>query len=144
MKKQNENRKTISVILFVLVCALAYGKSDKEVRDSDLKHWPKGKSPQEIGIRIAEKFLEPPLPYYRESAGKIPYKTVCTWLGGLWFAEAGKDINLFNRLENNFTPLFEEKNIYSQGPRMSIIMYLGLFRLSFISVPDNKNTLIWG
>ncbi|MGV8091094.1 MAG: glycoside hydrolase family 105 protein [Mangrovibacterium sp.] len=106
MRKQNEK---LFLLFFVLVSALTYGQSDKEVEDYDLKHWPNGKSPQEIGIRITKKFLEPPLPYYKESAGKIPYKTVCTWLGGLWFAEASKDKNLFNRLENNFTPLFEEK-----------------------------------
>lgn len=83
----------------------------------DLKHWPKGKSPEEIGKRIAVKFLDTPHTYYGNTHPDTPpvqitYPDVCTWLGGLWFAKVTKDDSLFNQLEKRFTPLFDtEKHL---------------------------------
>ena len=31
-----------------------------KAKEYDLKHWPEGKSPNEIAIRITEKFLKTP------------------------------------------------------------------------------------
>jgi rhamnogalacturonyl hydrolase YesR len=80
----------------------------------DLKNFPKGQTPQEIGTRIAEKFLKTPHSRYGNTRPEIPptqitYPDVCTWLGGMWFAEVTKNDQLFNRFESRFTPLFDKE-----------------------------------
>ena len=83
----------------------------------DLKNWPKGKSPEEIGKRITVKFLNTPHTYYGNTHPDAPpvqitYPDVCTWLGSLWFSEVTKNKKLFNQLEKRFDPLFgNEKNL---------------------------------
>jgi hypothetical protein len=81
----------------------------------DLKEWPVGKSPEEIGLRITNKYLSLPHSHwgkYRKKANRITYPDVCTWLGGLWFAEATNNEYLLNRLEERFLPLYgDEKHM---------------------------------
>ena len=101
----------LTLLLFIVVGGYAGTK------DYDLKHWPKGKSPLEIGIRIADKFLNTPHSRYGNTHPDTPptqitYPDVCTWLGGMWFAEATVNPGLFNRFEDRFAPLFDkEKNL---------------------------------
>lgn len=107
--------KTIFLLIFVFL--LSTVTITAQSPDYDLKHWPKGKSPEEIGMRIAVKFLDSPHTYYGDTHPKTPpvqitYPDVCTWLGGLWFANVTKNDDLRNRLENRFTPLFStEKHL---------------------------------
>ena len=88
-----------------------------QTKSYDLKNFPKGNTPQEIGTRIAEKFLKTPHSKYGNTHPETPptqitYPDVCTWLGGMWFAEVTKNKDLFNRFETRFTPLFgAEKNL---------------------------------
>ena len=83
----------------------------------NLKKWPAQKSPQEIGIRIAEKFLRTAHSRYGNThpttpPAQITYPDVCAWLGGMWFAEVTKNQPLFDRFEARFAPLFDtEKNL---------------------------------
>lgn len=80
---------------------------------SDLKKWPNGKSPEEIGLRIVNKFLNSPHSHwgkYRKAANRITYPDVCTWLGGLRFAKELGNEDLVNRLEDRFLPLFVEES----------------------------------
>jgi rhamnogalacturonyl hydrolase YesR len=77
------------------------------------KNWPKGSTPLEIGNRIAEKYLISPHSRYGNTRPPTPptqitYPDVCTWLGGLWFANVTKNDLLFNRLKERFEPLFGE------------------------------------
>jgi unsaturated rhamnogalacturonyl hydrolase len=107
--------KIIPVILaaFLLSCT----NSSEQTKKYDLKNWPAGSTPQEIGLRLAEKYLSTP----HKSSGdvtstatptQITYSEVCTWLGSLWFAEVTKNDDLFRRLETHFSPLFDtEKNL---------------------------------
>ncbi|MGQ1889001.1 glycoside hydrolase family 88/105 protein [Thermophagus sp. OGC60D27] len=81
---------------------------------SDLRHFPEGKSPEEIGCRIAEKFLSTSHSLYgntrpSEPPTQITYPDVCAWLGGMWLAEATKDTALFSRFKARFQPLFKEE-----------------------------------
>lgn len=81
--------------------------------NSDLKHWPKGSSPQEIGKRIAEHFVIRPLPV---APRKIPYPEVCTWYGALTFASLTGDNKLTTRLEERFNPLFGADSVLIPVP----------------------------
>ena len=78
----------------------------------DLARWPVGSSPQEIGVRIAKKFLSTPhsqFSYlqYSVTPTQITYSEVCTWLGGLWFAGVTDDAGLLDGLKQRFDPLFD-------------------------------------
>ena len=107
--------KTISILIIAFfVSAITL---NAQPSGYDLKHWPKGKSPEDIGKRIAVKFLETPHTYYGNTHPDAPpvqitYPDVCTWLGGLWFSKITKDEDLFKRFENRFAPLFDtEKHL---------------------------------
>lgn len=83
--------------------------------DADLKNFPAGKSPIEIGTRIAMKFLNTPHSRYGNTHPATPptqitYPDVCAWLGGMWFAEVTGNQPLFDKFENRFTPLFSTES----------------------------------
>ncbi len=71
--------------------------------------WPKGSSPEEVGARIAERFLAQPHSQYGRM-GKTPkqitYPDVCAWYGALAFAKQTKNSGLTARLTQRFEPLF--------------------------------------
>jgi rhamnogalacturonyl hydrolase YesR len=68
----------------------------------DFKNWPAGKSPKEIGKRVAERFA--PSKHLRENS-PIIYPEVCAWYGALTFARLSGDKDLSNRLIRRFDPL---------------------------------------
>jgi len=101
---------TITLVFSVLILQAQKG-------ESDLKHWPKGSSPTEIGKRIVAKFLNTPHSRYGNTHPEVPptqitYPDVCAWLGGLWFAKVTNDKPMLNQLEARFNPLFNtQKNL---------------------------------
>lgn len=106
---------------FNLILFLSLISSCNNYSDYDLKHWPKGKSPEEIGKRIAVKFLKSPHSLYGDThpdslPKQITYPDVCTWLGGLWFADITKDSILYKGLENRFQPLFDTEKYLQPKP----------------------------
>ncbi len=70
--------------------------------------WPKGASPEEVGLRIAERFLAQPHSQYGRKGNpkQITYPDVCTWYGSLAFAKETGDRALTARLAQRFEPLF--------------------------------------
>ena len=106
-------RMSSGKFIFQIVAAIGvfFYTGTLHAQHADLKKWPKGSAPEEIGKRIAEKFLASPHSQYGNTHPATPptqitYPDVCTWLGGLWFSEVTGDKDLFNRLEARFTPLF--------------------------------------
>jgi len=65
-------------------------------------------NPIRIGNLLCNRFLEQPHSQYgsplriNEPRTQITYPDVCTWLGGLWFAEATKNQALINRFEKRY------------------------------------------
>jgi len=50
-------------LICVVVFLYPYNDFGQKVKEnSDLKHWPAGSSPQEIGKRVAEHYVIRPLP----------------------------------------------------------------------------------
>ena len=70
-------------------------------KEYDLSSFPTGKSPQEIGKRLATHFVESPHP----RANLIIYPEVCTWYGALTFAKLSNDKPLATQLEQRFEKL---------------------------------------
>lgn len=83
----------------------------------DLKNFPKGCQPEEIGIKLTERYLRTPHSDWgridtKRKASFITYPDVCTWLGALWFTQGIKNDALYNQLVDRFEPLFTtEKNL---------------------------------
>ncbi|MDC2739389.1 glycoside hydrolase family 88 protein [Bacteroides ovatus] len=100
-------------IVFVgvtVICAFTF-RGHKEA-DYLLTDFPAEADPVTVGNKIADRFLEQWHSQYGsplrvdEPRTQITYPDVCTWLGGLWFAQATKNRGLEERLEARFQPLF--------------------------------------
>lgn len=100
-----------------LIFLLALGSAGLNAQDYNLKEFPNGSTPEEVGIRIINKYLDSPHSRYgvlkwSTPPSQITYPDVCTWLGGLWFAEATDNPELYDRLADRFQPLFSaEKHL---------------------------------
>lgn len=77
-------------------------------KDTDLKNWPKGTSPKEIGMKVAELFIATPHPNFGRPTPppRITYPEICTWYGALTFAKTTKNKELTQKLATRFEPLF--------------------------------------
>jgi rhamnogalacturonyl hydrolase YesR len=104
MKKVIDFLTVQSLLLFLTVSSI-------HSQNYDLKHFPKGCQPEEIGIKLTERYLQTPHSHWGSIQSKhkvtlITYPDVCTWLGGLWFTKAIKEDSLYNKLVERFEPLF--------------------------------------
>jgi len=70
--------------------------------------WPQGKSPTEIGKRVAERFVVQPHGNFGRPGppNSIIYPESCAWYGALTFAQLTHDTSLTQRLSDRFAPLF--------------------------------------
>ena len=106
--------KTTAIILTAgaCICVLALtGCSSVQTTqgpDAYFKSWPKGKSPLEVGQRVAQHFIDSPHSNFGRP-GPPPYITypeVCSWYGALTFAEASAVPHMKGQLIRRFEPLF--------------------------------------
>lgn len=104
---------------------IATGQSKTE--SADLKHFPKGATPQEIGQRVAARFVASPHGNFgRPTAPKsIIYPETCAWYGALTFAKETGNTKLREQLVQRFEPLF--------GPEASLV-----------PVPDHVDFTVFG
>jgi rhamnogalacturonyl hydrolase YesR len=98
-------RKRVTMLVFITAfihCSIAYSQSGV------LKQFPKGGSPEEVGKRVAARFLASPHPNFGRPTppSVITYPEVCAWYGALAFAKESKDKTLANDLAKRFEPLF--------------------------------------
>jgi unsaturated rhamnogalacturonyl hydrolase len=95
--------------------AVSYAQTKES---ADLKSFPKGSTPQEVGKRIAEHYIVGPhTNFNRPTPPKvITYPETCTWYGALTFAKATKDQALVNQLKQRFEPLFGSRDTLLPKP----------------------------
>ena len=76
------NLLSIAILFFVF-------QTSVNAQGDDLKNFPKGSSPQEIGKRIAEHFVVTPHTNFGRPTPprSITYPETCTWYGALNFAK---------------------------------------------------------
>ncbi len=67
--------------------------------------WPAGTSPQEVGTRVAENFLNHPLEYTEGKRDFVIYPEVCAWYGSLTVADLTRNADLQAKLIKKFAPL---------------------------------------
>lgn len=106
----------VAAVSVINMDAVTYAQSNKE--SADLKSFPKGSTPQEVGKRIAEHFIATPhTNFNRPTPPKvITYPEDCTWFGALTFAKVTKDATLLNELKQRFEPLFGSRDTLIPTP----------------------------
>ncbi len=102
----------LHIVFFIAIIMLA--SACRTQKNHNLTTWPEGYTPQETGLRLAEKYLATP----HKSSGdvtsveeptQIVYSEACTWLGSLWFADISGNKELMAKLQDRFEPLFETR-----------------------------------
>ena len=98
--------------IIAIACVALCLFSCNEKKEGYFDNLPKDANPVEIGNKITNRFLEQghsqhgsPL-RVNEPRTQITYPDVCTWLGGLWFAQETNNKELTERLKVRFEPLF--------------------------------------
>lgn len=94
------------IFLFSLLFTTAFAQ-----KSWDLKHFPEGSRPEEIGKKLVEHYLDTPHSHWGDVRSKydvklVTYPDVCAWLGSLWFAQTTDDKGLHDALVERFEPLF--------------------------------------
>ena len=95
---------SVGLLIFLSSCAHT---SNQNKDDEYFSTWPKGLSPQEIGKRVAERFVVSPHGNFGRSTPPkyINYPESCTWYGALIFSQVTDDKDLESRLIKRFEPI---------------------------------------
>jgi rhamnogalacturonyl hydrolase YesR len=103
-----ELRTALTLLVVAVLTANVFSAELTSKQWPEFSSWPKGSSPQEIGKRVAERFVASPHGNFgrTNSPTHITYPETCTWYGALTFAKVSGDTNLTARLIQRFDPLF--------------------------------------
>jgi unsaturated rhamnogalacturonyl hydrolase len=89
--------------LFTLALSLSLAATPlSAAQPKELREWPAGASPREVGKRVAERFVST-VELKRTTA---IYPAICTWYGALTFAQLADDADLSRRLIQRFDEEF--------------------------------------
>src|SRR3989339_1874942 len=87
------------LLLTTLIVSCAHVTPQKN-SNQYFESWPSGTSPQEIGKRVAERFVVTPHGGWGRTTPvkSIPYPETCTWYGAMTFANVTGDNDLKERI----------------------------------------------
>ncbi|WP_207534595.1 glycoside hydrolase family 88/105 protein [Desertivirga arenae] len=95
-------KRRILALMLLLTVQLSFAQKKL------LKNFPKGYTPEEVGNRLAYRFLDGK---HMLHAGKwISYPETFNWTGALKFAAFTKDKELVQKLQDRFEPLFSSES----------------------------------
>ena len=107
------NKNQILSIAAFMSCFMIVGQPNVKAqsKEANLKNWPKGTSPKEIGTRVANHFIVTPhTNFNRPGPPKvITYPETCAWYGALTFAKQSGNKEMLKKLADRFEPLFGEE-----------------------------------
>jgi unsaturated rhamnogalacturonyl hydrolase len=120
--------------------------SQKSKESPDLKNWPEGTSPMEVGKRVAEHFAESPhFNYFRPTPPtQIVYPETCTWYGALTFAKLSGDKQLTEKLIKRFEPLFGTEGSLVPVPNHVDFTVFGAVPLELFIITKDQRYLTMG
>lgn len=126
--------------VFLLLCLIPFQLMFAQT--SMLKNFPKGSTPEEVGKRLAYRFVNEK---HALHAGKwIGYPETFYWNGSLKYAAVTKDKELIKTLQNKFEPLFTtEKALLPIMNHVDLNMF-GSLPLEFYKVTKEKRYLELG
>jgi rhamnogalacturonyl hydrolase YesR len=93
--------KQKSILNLVTLALLAGAASLACAQQDYFTNWPAGRSPEQVGKRLAEHFI----PSAHQYTATIQYSEICTWYGALTFAQLTHDDALRTELIKKFEPL---------------------------------------
>jgi len=139
----NNIKNSLALSLALLLSGSLSVHGQKPVNEGDLKHWPQGSSPLEIGVRIAEHFVASPhFNYFRPTpATSIVYPETCTWYGALTFAKLTMNEDLFKKLADRFEPLFGSDSTLIPNPNHVDNTVFGAVPLELYIITKDKRYL---
>lgn len=108
-------RKTGWLIAILLCTNTLFGYAQK----SELKKFPKGAIPKEVGYLLATRYLSEPFRNFdgiQTPPGEVTYPEVCAWYGALKFVHVTKDKKLLRQLEERFFSLLGSRKELMQKP----------------------------
>ena len=105
-------------------------------QSSDLKKFPEGSTPQEIGNRLSARFL--PAKHMQYNGKAIHYAEVCAWYGSLRFAEVTKNKKLIEDLKVRFEPFYSTEKSYLPPKNHVDFNMFGSLPLEFYKVTKDK------
>ena len=107
------NKNQILSIAAFMSCFMIVGQRNVEAqsKEANLKNWPKGTSPKEIGTRVANHFIVTPHTNFNKPGPPkvITYPETCAWYGALTFAKQSGNKEMVKKLADRFEPLFGEE-----------------------------------
>lgn len=128
--------KRIFTLLLLLPFQLLFAQKNS------LTKFPKGYTPEEIGKRIAYRFIDAK---HALHAGKwISYPETFYWNGALKFATLTKDKSLLDQLEKKFQPLFTTEKAYLPIQNHVDLNMFGSLPLELYQITKNKKYLELG
>ena len=96
--------------LALLVAATLVFALPLTAQQKEFSKWPRGASPQDVGKRVAERFIALPRTSYRKvQYPYIIYPETVAWYGALTFAQSSGDKDLAQRLIQRFDRLLAEE-----------------------------------
>lgn len=119
-------------LLALTICVFQFSRAQKNL----LADFPKGYTPEEVGKRLANRFLEGK---HMLHGGKwISYPETFNWNGALQFANITNDKELTERLQNRFEPLFSsEKGLLPLKNHVDLNMF-GSLPLTLYQITKEK------
>ena len=113
----------IPVLLAIVVCVSLIScqpKSGKKSNSKYFSNWPEGASPEVVGKRLAENFLDRKFRFQEGQFGRLIYPEVCAWYGALKVADLlnaqRKKLwrDLQGKLEREFSTFLTSHNVCSR------------------------------
>src|ERR1700756_1661537 len=105
--------------LLVGLLAVIVATNLVSAQPKEFKNWPTGTSPQEVGKRVAERFVVTPHTNFgrKEPTTFITYPESVAWYGALTFAQLSGDKDLTTQLIHRFDPLLAEDSKLVPEPK---------------------------
>ncbi len=123
------SQKKLLFYLLIFVCISAYAENPKNFKD-----FPKGSEPGFIGSKLIQRYISS-----NQSTSPIFYAEACTWFGALRFADATKDAEILQKLENRFIPLLGSNSGAMQTPNHVDNTVFGIVPLKLSQLTGKKS-----
>jgi unsaturated rhamnogalacturonyl hydrolase len=134
----------LSATTILLLPCIIYAQTKTGI--AEFKNWPKGTSPNEIGKRVADHFIETPHTNFNRTTPPrtITYPETCTWYGALTFAKVTNDKILVQQLAQRFEPLFGSRDTLIPKPDHVDLTVFGSVPLELYMQTKEKRYLTLG
>jgi rhamnogalacturonyl hydrolase YesR len=125
----------IATLVIFAACGLAPAQS------AHFFDWPAGKSPKEIGDRVAARFITSAHDNFGSPRPPttIHYPEVCAWYGALTFANATSNASLRQQLIARFEPLFTvEKSLVPKPDHVDSTVFAAIPLELYIQTKNDR------